>query len=344
MPQSVSVSSAVAKLSSVVVAYGIAQRVAYELLDSSRRVFKEDREEVVSPTGNRLSFMRKGSKSPRLTLVAEAGLFSSGLSWQVVGQNLVDALPDVEVITYDRASYGGSTRNTYQPWSFSEAIEDLGAVIGCARSESVILAGHSLGGLIVHLVTTLQEPLESVVGQVLIEPSHPRELRANPSQGAGARNIHSTMKLAPNSMRAGLGYLLSTDSILGPQVGETLRKPMLRELKTPKMWAAAAREWAFVYPTLLDATMQTRSSTLPTLVIVGEDTEASKSGQRLLYDDFLGAEHGSYMRISGADHLGLLIDDSSARMTADAIADFLTGTFLGQEDEASPEAKESASC
>lgn len=262
----------------------------------------------------------------------DAGFFASSLSCTLVAQALRDLLPDTEIIVYDRAGYGYSIRSHYAPWSFNEATLDLEQVLSTARGESLWLLGHSLGGLISARLAVAENVKKKLSGLVLIEPTHPQELLVNASQRVGARNIHSTMRLAPNSIKFGLGWLTDSGQNITAQVSPRLSGPLRTELQTHRIWSGAAREWNFVYPSLLDGTFTVPSPEIPTLLVVGDDAEANEPGQKTLYEDYLSAKGSKTVHIPGASHLGLMMGENSSAHTANAISQFILEIDPPQKD------------
>lgn len=332
-----SVTKDFAVLGGSVFAAGLGHRFVHQFMDAKRAFVDESREQATSTTSNILSFRRIGSRlggassneAPTGTVVIDAGFFASSLSCSRMARLLSEARPDLEVIIYDRAGYGYSIRSHYAPWSFNEAALDLQAVIDQGRGEQVWIMGHSLGGYIAAILAAHEDMRDRISGLILVEPTHPQELIANSPQRVGARNIHSTMKLAPASVRLGLGWLLDSGANISSQAAPELAKNLATELKTPRIWSGAAREWKYVYPALLDGQLKTPELTVPALLIVGDDTEASRPGHRLLYDDYLTSQGSALVRIVGSTHLGLMMDEQGSSMTCSAVVEFLENVMEG---------------
>ncbi len=87
-------------------------------------------------------------------------------SWQRVMPLLA---PHVRVAAYDRAGLGGSDRAPGLA-TIDRMIDDLTSVITGLAAGPCVLAGHSLGGILVQLLAFRRPDL--VAGMVLVDPEH----------------------------------------------------------------------------------------------------------------------------------------------------------------------------
>jgi pimeloyl-ACP methyl ester carboxylesterase len=99
-------------------------------------------------------------------VVLEAGANSGAASWQRVIPLLA---PHVRVAAYDRAGLGGSDPAPGLA-TIDRMIDDLASVITGLGARSCVLAGHSLGGILVQLLAFRRPDL--VAGLVLVDPGH----------------------------------------------------------------------------------------------------------------------------------------------------------------------------
>src|SRR5215472_3971313 len=99
-------------------------------------------------------------------VVLEAGLNGVAESWQRVMPLLA---PHVRVVAYDRAGLGGSDPAPGLA-TIDRMIDDLASVITGLAAGPCVLAGHSLGGVLVQLLA-FRRP-ELVAGLVLVDPGH----------------------------------------------------------------------------------------------------------------------------------------------------------------------------
>jgi pimeloyl-ACP methyl ester carboxylesterase len=99
-------------------------------------------------------------------VVLEAGMNNGAASWQRVMPLLA---PHVRVAAYDRAGLGG-TAPAPGLATIDRMIDDLASVVTGLAAGPCVLAGHSLGGMLVQLLAFRRPDL--VAGLVLVDPGH----------------------------------------------------------------------------------------------------------------------------------------------------------------------------
>ena len=99
-------------------------------------------------------------------VVLEAGMNCGAASWQRVMPLLA---PHVRVAAYDRAGIGGSAPAPGLV-TIDRQIDDLASVITGLGAGPCVLAGHSLGGILVQLLAFRRPDLAA--GLVLVDPGH----------------------------------------------------------------------------------------------------------------------------------------------------------------------------
>ena len=107
-------------------------------------------------------------------VVLEAGLNNGAASWQRVMPLLA---PHVRVAAYDRAGLGGSAPAPGLV-TVDRQVDDLASVITGLAAGPCVLAGHSLGGVLVQLLAFRRPDL--VAGLVLVDPGHEEMERGLP--------------------------------------------------------------------------------------------------------------------------------------------------------------------
>jgi pimeloyl-ACP methyl ester carboxylesterase len=112
----------------------------------------------------RLVRLEAGAGEPAVVL--ESGANNGAASWQRVIPLLA---PHVRVVAYDRAGLGGSDPAPGLA-TIDRMIDDLASVITGLGTRPCVLAGHSLGGILVQLLAFRQPDL--VAGLVLVDPGH----------------------------------------------------------------------------------------------------------------------------------------------------------------------------
>ncbi len=122
--------------------------------------------------GRRLRLVRAGPRGKRPTIVLEHGAFGCAADWAVVQARL--AARGLHSIAYDRAGLGHSEPGP-SPRDGQALNADLtGLLRGIDEPGPFILAGHSMGGLMVRLFA-LTHP-DRVLGLVLVDAVTPEVL------------------------------------------------------------------------------------------------------------------------------------------------------------------------
>jgi pimeloyl-ACP methyl ester carboxylesterase len=158
--------------------------------------------------GHRLHLFEQGSGSP--TIVLEAGLMSTVLSWSGLQQRLALSY---RVVSYDRAGLGWSDPGPL-PRTADRIVDELHTLLHRAGiSPSYILVGHSFGGLTMPLFAA-RFP-EEAAGMVLVDPVAPTEWHP-PSEhdrkltGIGATVCRRAALLSRIGLLRFVSFLLST--------------------------------------------------------------------------------------------------------------------------------------
>jgi pimeloyl-ACP methyl ester carboxylesterase len=104
---------------------------------------------VVTEDGVELSVVEHGAQdSATATVVLAHGYVQSSKLWNGQVRDLVDARPDLKVVTYDHRGHGRSGRTPRDKATISQLGRDMGRVIDAvAPAGPVVVAGHSMGGM-----------------------------------------------------------------------------------------------------------------------------------------------------------------------------------------------------
>ncbi len=126
---------------------------------------------LVDVGGRSLHVYCEGEGSP--TVVLEAGLGDGSINFRALQARIAEF---TRVCAYDRAGYGWSDEAD-DARDLNAVVADLGSLLeGAGEEGPFVLAGHSLGGLFA-LGYARAHP-DDVVGVVLIDSSHPRQMAA----------------------------------------------------------------------------------------------------------------------------------------------------------------------
>jgi pimeloyl-ACP methyl ester carboxylesterase len=123
---------------------------------------------LVNLATHRLHVLEEGQGSP--TIIFEAGLMSTNLSWTDIRRRLAVSY---RVVTYDRAGLGWSDIGP-MPRTAERIVDELHSLLELAAIPApYVLVGHSFGGLTMPLFAARYP--EKIAGMVLVDPVVPVE-------------------------------------------------------------------------------------------------------------------------------------------------------------------------
>jgi len=135
---------------------------------------------------HRLHLLENGHGSP--TIILEAGLMSSVLSWSEIQRTLAQSY---RVVSYDRAGLGWSDLGP-MPRTAERMVEELHTLLErAAIPPPYVLVGHSFGGLTMPLFAA-RYPQETA-GVVLVDPVAPAEWNPPSEQDRKRAEIGATV-------------------------------------------------------------------------------------------------------------------------------------------------------
>lgn len=307
-----------------------------------RRVLRSRGDEATWQTGsgNLLAyrFTEAGGETPPPgaaappVLVFEPGMVSTAAHWSWLRRAFQE---EYAVLSYDRAGYGRSRRRDRSDFTLESAVTDLADLVrGVCGHRQVVLVGHSLGG---YLALRALEPLAGqVTAAVLLDPSHPEELRRSAAQARGAESLQAQLAMLPLSTRLGLGWMLPTPSWL-TWLPEDERPIAGDQYRDPKMWAAAVREWRATYREFR-AGAALPPLTVPVALVAASATHRRDPAHAGLHAEIVAAApDGALLLIDGVEHDELLLSESACAETAQFVRQFVTRcrrSAEGSEDRA----------
>ncbi|MFE1775870.1 alpha/beta fold hydrolase [Streptomyces sp. NPDC059008] len=252
-------------------------------------------------------------------LVFEPGMVSTAAHWSWWRRAFQE---EYAVLSYDRAGYGRSSRRDRRDFTLASAVADLADLVrGVCGDRQVILVGHSLGG---YLALRALEPLAGqVTGVVLLDPSHPEELRRSAAQARGAESLQAQLAMLPLSVRLGLGWMLPTPSWLS-RLPEDERPIAGDQYRDRKMWAAAVREWRATYREFRGGAVLP-PLTVPVALVAAHATHRQDPAHAALHTEIVAAApDGALLLIDGVEHDELLLSESACAETAQFVRRFVT--------------------
>lgn len=227
--------------------------VAYQELERVRDRTRFRRPgRLISVGSHELHTVENGSGSP--TVVLEAGIAGSGLSWTVVHQ-LVSQF--CTVVSYDRAGLGWSEAARSKP-SLRQMSDDLEGLLSRGNlPKPYLLVGHSFGALIARAFAFAHSEL--VAGIVLVDPVS-IESWANCSEADARRLALGTRLSRRGALLAKLGVVRIALTLLVsgkrrlPQLisrtssrkGNRVVERLIGEVKKlpPQTWPAIRSHWS----------------------------------------------------------------------------------------------------
>ena len=170
------------------------------------------RGELIDVGGRRLHVVRAGLRGARPTIVLEHGAFGCGSDWGVVQAKL--ASKGLHSIAYDRAGIGHSDPGP-APRDAAAINADLSALMAAlGEAGPFVLAGHSMGGLMVRRFA-LAHP-QSVLGVVLVDAMTPEVI----GRPGGVQAIATFARLLDMAaLGAQLGLMHPVSLISGNLIG-----------------------------------------------------------------------------------------------------------------------------
>lgn len=256
---------------------------------------------MIDVGGRRLRVVWAGPASQRPTIVLEHGAFGCAADWAVVQDRLADK--GLRSVAYDRAGLGHSDPGP-APRDGRAIVADLAALLD-AHGElgSVVLVGHSMGGLMVRLFA-LTHP-SRVAGVVLVDAVTPEVLDSK--LGAGAVSGFNRL-LRWVSLGARLGMMRPVAVFAGDKIGLT---PEASAEKRRIYGSAPHAHWASQEVASWPATSdQARRSDLPAnlpiAVITAGAHDTATALKRMQMIPAVASRHGYIEHVVGAGHASLL--------------------------------------
>lgn len=193
------------------------------------------RGEMIDIGGRRLRVVRDGPASAKPLIVLEHGAFGCAADWAVVQEKL--ALRGLRSLAYDRAGLGHSDPGP-SPRDGTAANADLTALLGkLGEPGPYLLAGHSMGGLMVRLFALNHR--DQVLGLVMVDAMTPDIVRL-PGGKAAIGGFSRLLRFA--SAGAKLGMMVPVAQVTGNLIGLTgeaaVEKRRIHASAAHAKWAA----------------------------------------------------------------------------------------------------------
>ncbi|MEM8621764.1 MAG: alpha/beta fold hydrolase [Actinomycetota bacterium] len=294
-----------------------------------------DEQRIELSDGNEISYRVVGDRAmpPEATgcapvVMLEHGLASTPEHWEWIVRSLREhpggATPTI--VTWHRSGYGPSS---HRPRTV-RTMEDLAAsstelIERIASDRDVVLVGYSLGGYLAVLAAAKTQA--DVRGVVLVDTSHPDELRRSEKQRLGAERMEGAMTSMARSLSFGSGILLRCPPWVKALPIE-VQRIALAQVRDPRTWRAGVREWDATQRDF-DSKPQLQPLTCPMLVLTAGATRRDDPVQYELHAEMLElGDGGQHVTIDGANHDSIVTSRAHAAQVAEHINEFIA-TCMG---------------
>jgi len=312
-------------LPGVAAAVGVAVLAAGVAAQRRRRKavqqLRPGQEAFATRSGNTLTYQVDNAGADGSVIFFEAGLASTDLHWEWLRRGLHDRFTTV---VYQRAGYGSTTYRSRRGFTLSDAVDDFQDLAEhLAGERPIVVVGHSLGGyLAVRSGAVLRGRVQGIV---LIDASHPGELRRSVRQAGGAAMLDTTLRVMAPSTRLGLGSLLhAPDSLY--RLPADVHAAVLAQYRDTRIWSAAHREWKATRAEFLAFDGNLPKVDAATLVLTAEATIQDDPVQAELTRE-MGESGGASAChvIPGSDHDTIITRPECAAQVVARISEFVEG-------------------
>jgi len=185
-------------------------------------------ERLIKIGNHKLFISIKGNQDAKFTVVFESGAGGSSRDWTKVISMLP---PGIRTIAYDRAGLGKSEKGPL-PQTLAQNVFELHELLKASKIKgSIILAGQSIGGLIVRLYT--EQYGKDVAGLVLADPTHESSVLGSMKYGGWVRLREKAVgkPIPPSQVKDSIssGYDSTAD-----YMAEEFQNMYLSSLKNPQ--------------------------------------------------------------------------------------------------------------
>lgn len=258
------------------------------------------RGELVDVGGRRLRLVRAGPSTERPTIILECGAFGCAADWAVVQDKL--AVKGLHSLAYDRAGLGYSDPGP-RPRDGQAIAADLEALLAAAgEAGPYIIAGHSMGGLLVRVF--MQRNPGQVLGVVLVDAATPEVMDAR-ALAAGVHAYRGAMRVVGVTARAGV--IRPVRALMGDLIGldgeAAIEKRRIDTSSSHTHWAAEeVQHWAVT-------SLQGRDAFdpgLPVAVITAGPERGTRTLKAIQVAPATASKHGYVEHVTRSNHASLL--------------------------------------
>lgn len=280
--------------------------------------------ELVDVGGYKLHLNCVGQGSPTVVLDTLSGGMSPYWAW---------IQPEVAKITrvcaYDRAGRAWSEANP-QPQTLEGTARDLYTLLTNAKvAGPYVLVGHSIGGLYARQFHALYP--DQVAGIVLLDASHPEQLRRFPLYAAGNQESLNLSALLATLARFGIprAYFALGGEFDFQDLPQKEHDEVAAFFSSPDYFESQRAEMLAASEIFADAEKLGALGELPLVVITAGNN--SLPGWFQLQDELAGlSQNSAHHTIDGASHASLAFNSSHARQVSELINQAVEKVRAGQ--------------
>jgi pimeloyl-ACP methyl ester carboxylesterase len=271
--------------------------------------------QLISVGDHSLHIYCVGTGAPTVILEAGGGMISPHWAW--VQSKLADT---TRVCAYDRAGSGWSESGP-TPRDAQQIASELHTLLAQAGTDGpYLLVGHSIGGLYMRAFAS-QFP-DQVAGMVLVDSSHPDQKTLSPETKAEQEGFVRLFKWVPLLTHLGIVRITGLATTMNAQLPEAERPAAAAFFNAANQHTTMLAEMAAWESTAAQARALNTLGNKPLLVVsAGEDSSpdwATLQGELTNL-----STNNRQLVVERATHLGLLVDEESARKTSKAILEVI---------------------
>jgi len=270
--------------------------------------------QLIDVGGYRLHVDVRGPASAAPTVILEGGAGLGSVTWGWVQPRIAEM---TRVVAYDRAGIGWSDRGP-EPRDAQQIARELHTALQTAGINGpYVLVGHSFGGLYVRVFGDLYP--DEVVGLVLVDPTHPDQMRRSPREGEAMQTTGRLMGVFDMLSHVGLLRLINPAQLM-PGLPPA-QDAELRAYTADAFANAAKLEMAVIESRTSPQVRQARDlGDRPLIVLSAGQTVAQDPLFYDLHEELAALSTRSVHRVEpGATHAAMVFDATHAEATIAAI-------------------------
>jgi pimeloyl-ACP methyl ester carboxylesterase len=280
-------------------------------------------------SGGRLVHVRRiGQENPGPTVVFQSGLSSPLETWGWVQPAVADNAP---TLAYDRAGIGWSDAGP-KPRTAARVSGELQRLLDMLDvSGPLVLVGHSYGGMLLRHFAQCHPT--RVAGVVLVDASHPEQLKRSTRQRLGMPNMRANVDNNLLQARFGWSRLLGANpetELAG--LGDVEHRAALARMISTRSWRTTGDEIDAWLDHVNDEVSGAKlPPDVPLFVLTSGETQQADPVHGELQRELAAlSSRGVHQVLDGASHLGMLCSREHSRAVAAAVLEVVDAARTGR--------------